>query len=387
MVDLTHGMSLGAMRSPRLGSPVRMSAQADNLEDEVKIYEDPFVSNEPQAPASDVGKAVLEERPLNETSMELPQSSDDHGSEILGDAAQQGNARGHHRTTSTGSIVHCDADAAANRPETIKNRQLLASGINKIRNRTVDAHMFRRLQEMIRSNQDIWGADDGRVGELLAASLDYLQAPADTLKATPMKAANLKVQVLATIRAMLALYRKETARYLADVLRAVLQTKAQHDSTSHIASDLEATADEVVRYGRTTDCLDAVVAVLSPGDDASATPHASPSSSSTAGSGAAAPSARTTTMALGTLAALLHAAPAKGDGALSPAHTARLGRLAVRFLDALDADVRKADLDFCLALHEHIGGEKEAFWKAVAGAREQHLNLITYFLARRGGRA
>jgi CLIP-associating protein 1/2 len=45
--------------------------------------------------------------------------------------------------------------------------------------------------------------------------------------------------------------------------------------------------------------------------------------------------------------------------------------------------VRKADIDVCVSLHERIGGEKEVFWKAVAGAREQHLNLLTYYLAKR----
>lgn len=68
---------------------------------------------------------------------------------------------------------------------------------------------------------------------------------------------------------------------------------------------------------------------------------------------------------------------------LSDEQTARLGRLAVRCLDDTDADVRKADIDVCLSLHERIGGEKETFWKAVAGAREQHLNLLTYYLAKR----
>jgi CLIP-associating protein 1/2 len=50
-----------------------------------------------------------------------------------------------------------------------------------------------------------------------------------------------------------------------------------------------------------------------------------------------------------------------------------------------DPEVRRADLEFCLELHEKLGGENgEGFWKAVAGARESNLNLITYYLARRG---
>jgi CLIP-associating protein 1/2 len=88
-------------------------------------------------------------------------------------------------------------------------------------------------------------------------------------------------------------------------------------------------------------------------------------------------------MALSTLSSLIQISGAK-NVALTPEQTARLGKLAVRCLDDTDADVRKADVEVCISLHERIGGEREAFWKAVAGAREQHLNLLTYYLAKRG---
>jgi CLIP-associating protein 1/2 len=70
---------------------------------------------------------------------------------------------------------------------------------------------------------------------------------------------------------------------------------------------------------------------------------------------------------------------------LSPALTKRLGTSAVRLLEDSDPEVRRADLEFCLVLHERLGGENgEGFWRAVEGARESGLNLITYYLARRG---
>jgi len=359
-------------------SPDRPSTRGTDAQEEVQVYEDPFVGDEPGALPKELEKPVLEELPLNEKSGERRQS-DGSGSDIMmGDATEQ-RVRGHHKTTSTGSVMYAETNDA-NRAEVLKNRQLLTSGINKIRNRMVEAHMFRRLQDMVRSNQEIWGADDEKFGELLVACLDYLEAPAEALKAPPMKAANLKVQALATVRALLSLYRKETAAYFSRVLCSVLRTKSQYESTSHIATDLEATADEIIKYGQTSDCLDAVLSLVE--NIPSSSPNSSPASKSSISSNPYAGN-RTTTMALGSLSSLIQISGAK-NVSLSTEQTSRLGKLAVRCLDDLDPDVRKADIEVCIALHERIGGEKKVFWKAVAGAREQHLNLITYYLAKRG---
>jgi CLIP-associating protein 1/2 len=346
------------------------------VQEEVQVYEDPFVGEEPDVLTQEMDKPVLEELPLNEQSIERRQSDGSSPSDtVMGETTEEQN-RGHHKTTSTGSVMQAESTEPP-RAEVLKNRQLLASGINKIRSRTVEAHMFRRLQDMIKSAQDIWGADDEKFAELLLASLEYLEAPADTLKAPPAKTANLKVQALATIRAMLSLYRKETAKYFSRVLCTILQTKAQYENTSHIATDLEATADEIVKYGQTSDCLNAVLSLL---EDSSST---SPGTSSPAPSTAAPSNNRTKVMALGILASLIQISAQK-NVTLSADQTAKLGKLAVHCLDDVDADVRKADVEVCLALHERIGEEKEAFWKVVAGAREQHLNLLTYYLAKRG---
>ncbi|KAF2472912.1 uncharacterized protein BDR25DRAFT_283517 [Lindgomyces ingoldianus] len=382
MADVS-GIPLATTRSPRMRSPDRPSTRGTDVQEEVQVYEDPFVGDEPGA-IVETEKPVLEELPLNmnEKSIERRQSTDSTSSNtMMGDGTEE-RVRGHHKTTSTGSVMLADNDAA--RPEVLKNRQLLTSGINKIRSRTVEAVMFRKLQDMIKSNQDIWGIEDEKFGELLLASLDYLEAPIETLKQTPMKAANLKVQALATIRAMLSLYRKETAKYFARVLCTVLQTKSQYENTSHIATDLEATADEIIKYGQTTDCLDAVLSLIesTPPSSPSSSP-ASKSTTSSTNSTSQSAATRTTTMALGALSSLIQISGAK-NVTLSPEQTARLGKLAVKCLDDTDADIRKADVEVCISLHERIGGEKEAFWKAVAGAREQHLNLLTYYLAKRG---
>ncbi|CBX99261.1 similar to gi/121748847/sp/Q0UQJ8.1/STU1_PHANO RecName: Full=Protein STU1 [Plenodomus lingam JN3] len=376
-------------RSPRVRSPDRPSTRGTDA-DEVQVYEDPFVGEEPAAADQTREKPVLEELPINEKSNERRHSTESASSDIIMDNGGEERPRGHQKTASTGSVLFTEREETPN-AEVLKNRQLLASGIKKIEGRTVEAHMFRRMQDMVKSNQEIWGPNDENFGRLLLACLDFLEFPIQDLKGPPLKAMNLKVQALATIRALLALYRKETAQYFGRVLCAILRTKAQYENTSHIAVDLEATADEIVKYGQTTDCLNAVLSLIE------ATPPSSPSSSPNSRSSTnslacttTAAATRTTTMALSTLASLVEISGAK-NVTLSAEQTSRLGKLAVRCMDDPDADVRKADIEFCVKLHERIAKkgpvdskEDGGFWKAVAGASEQHLNLLTYYLAKRG---
>jgi CLIP-associating protein 1/2 len=376
-------------RSPRVRSPDRPSTRGTDGGDEVQIFEDPFVGEEPAPMERETEKPVLEELPINEQNNERRQSTGSMTSDIMMGNGSEERPRGHHKTTSTGSILHAES-YDTNNAEVLKNRQLLASGIKKIEGRTVEAHMFRRMQDMVKSNQEIWGPNDENFGRLLLACLDFLEAPVQELKAPQMKAVNLKVQALATIRALLSLYRRETAKYMSRVLRTILQTKAQYENTAHMAMDLEATADEIVKYGQTLDCLNAVLGLIE--DTPASTPPSSPNSkSSSISSLPGQASTRSTTMALSTLASLVAISGAK-NVTLSPELTARLGQLAVRCMDDQDADVRKADIEFCISLHQRIEGNDAAvkqdgdeggFWRAVAGAREQHLNLLTYYLAKR----
>ncbi|KAF2127645.1 protein STU1 [Dothidotthia symphoricarpi CBS 119687] len=381
---------LRGTQSPRIRSPDRPSTRGTDAQEEVQVYEDPFVGDEPASAGHQANKPVLEELPINEKSNERRRSSDlaDH---VMMDDAGEERPRGHHKTTSTGNVTRAE-NTDTNNAEALKNKQLLVSGIKKIEARTVEAHMFRRMQDVVKSHPDIWIPNDENFTRLLTSSLAYLEAPVENLQTSPLKAVNLKVQALATIRALLSMYRRETAKYSSQVLTSLLHTKAQYENTSHIAIDLETTAAEIVKYGHTLDCLDAVLALVEH------TPTSPPMSSSSLNSKSSVtliptPSAtRTTTMALASLAALVNVTRQK-NLPLPAEQTARLGRLAVRCMDDADADVRKADVEFCIALHERISkglGEKGGaeggggFWRAVAGAREQHLNLLTYYLAKRG---
>lgn len=369
------------MKSPNLfpAQIPRMRSPDRTAQEEVEVYEDPFSDAEPSNADHEIDTPVLGELPINERSNERQPSIDSNGDVATMGEGTEERSRGHHKTISTGSIIHTENNDA-NSPETLKNRQLLASAIKKIEGRTVDAGMFRKIQDAIKSNQEIWGPNDEVFGRLLLACLEYFQTPSEELKLPALKAGSCKGQALATIRAMLSLYRKETAKYFSRVLCTILQAKSQHENTSHIAGDMEATANEVVRYGQVSDCLNAVLALIE--DMPVTTPTTSPNSKVLS---PVISSTRTMTMSLRTLAGLVEVTSAK-NVVLSPEQTHRLGKLAVRCMEDRDADIRKANIDFCIALHERIvgpGGEPKAFWEAVAGAKEQQLNLLTYYLAKK----
>lgn len=361
----------------------------------VQVYEDPFQADERSFTLASPSKPVLEEIVINERTLDFARQSSTELNQSTGSNEQnnsgRGTPRGHTKTTSTGSIlgVHSESTELQSNAEILKSKRLLTSAIDKVRAKSLDAHGFRRVQELIKTKQDIWGEDGQKFGDLLFALLSFLEAPTESLKIpgapASSKVQNLKTQVLATIRGMLALHRKEAGPYYAHSLCAIISARRQFDDMSHIASEMEKTAQDISRVGPTSDCIDEVLdlldslAELTPSSTPStpATSPVSPRSSSSQGYNAS----RTINLALQTLASLLASLAAKQQ-ASSPAQTKRLGNLAVRLLQDTDPEIRRADMDFCLALHEQL--QPDIFWKAVGSAQESGLNLITYYLARKG---
>ncbi|KAF2668301.1 ARM repeat-containing protein [Microthyrium microscopicum] len=386
---------IDAQRKTHSPDRSRLVDSAETEAGAVQIYEDPFQADETDVAPAGPFKPVLGEIALNERSSDVEREQVDLAQSTRSNeqnVEETRTPRGHMKTTSTGSILGPNGDAA----EAAKNKRLLNSAIERVRGKNLDAHGFRRVQDIVKTNQDIWGEDAHKFGDLLVALLEYLEAPADSLKisGTPSssKVQNLKTQVLATIRGMLAMHRKEAAPFYSQSLCSVLTARRQFDDMSHITSEMEKLADDIARNGQPTECISAVIDLI---DSLALSASLSPPTSPTVSSSPSSPRpssagnqgenmARTVTMALNSLASLLAAASTR-KVPISPDQTKRLGSLAVRLLQDTDPEVRRADLEFCLALHERLGGENgEGFWKAVEGAKESGLNLITYYLARRG---
>ena len=59
-------------------------------------------------------------------------------------------------------------------------------------------------------------------------------------------------------------------------------------------------------------------------------------------------------------------------------------KIAAKYLDDADAEVRKADVELASDLFELFGSSKTEFWNEFKGTDEGRLGLLTYYIARRG---
>lgn len=379
---------------PRSSLPHRQlfsSKDETTQDEEVRVYEDPFVADDAAAsrPTSSE-KPVLEELPLNERNVEREHRLVSEGSTASSnDRPIESPIR---------SPAKANGDVTHDRAETLRSRRLLSSGIERVKACTLDAHGFRRLQDLVKQgNPDIWYTEaatsaessdlpvstrPNKFAELLVALLDYLATPLDPNKFPSSKAQNLKTQALATLRAMLTLWRKEGERFVPNVLCAVIKARAEWDVSSHTGSELERTTEDLVAMlatsGRTADGIDALLNLMQDPSSFAASPAAN---------------SRVASAALAALGRLLALSGSAGVE-VPPSQAQKLGAVAVRFLGDSDPDVRRADMEFCLELHARLGGpgadgpqsgDVGGFWKTImdGGLRPEQQNLITYYLARR----
>jgi CLIP-associating protein 1/2 len=322
--------------------------------EEVQVYEDPFVTNGAEAPA-DGERKVLGELPVNEN-VRLQSPTQSNGSS----------------TSPTGSPRHVAAPASPaiaspqDRAETVRNKRLLGSGIDRIRAKTLDAHGFRRVQDLAKCKLEIW--DGGKkFDELMSVLLEYLQtfdSEPSLAQQAPHKAAGLKAQALGLVRALLYLHRKWAVAWHARTLVAMLACRSGVDATSHVLADVEKTAEEVVKQAAAEGCIDAIVEYL-------------PTLDTTSGA------SRSTAMGLGLLRQLLDSATARKVD-LGSERKIRLVQTTAKYLDDADAEVRKADVELASELFELFGSSKTEFWNEFKGTDEGRLGLLTYYIAKRG---
>ena len=375
-------------------SPQHPVSQLRNLDiqaemEPVHVYEDPLTATSPESTPEDPEKPVLEELQHNERAPDgaTTDSGSSHGEFSQSTRSNEQNIeahrtprtpRTHHKTTSTGSIISATDTAAplVSNAELLRSRRLLASGLERIRTRTLEVHGFRKLQELIKSGADIFSlaSTPQRYGELLLALLDYLETP---LPLPGPKATALKTQVLATVRAMLECYPRPAGPYMARALASVLAARAHAADASHAAADVEKCAADFAALGPPDDCAAAVLDLLD-SLHAPASPGSEEPEAPVAAAAVATKNARSTTvLALTVLSQILAEAE---DVAAAIAQ--RLGALATRLLDDADADVRKADLELCLVMHGRLGAG--GFWKAL-GARGRCMRTLSLIILRGGG--
>ena len=427
----------------RRGSPVRQTEEVQVFEDEPVVRPSaPAIKSTPSSPE----KTPLEELPINDQGYgrsPTPENGSQAGS------PHPVNNNGMSPTPLNNGF---GMQTPQDRAESLRARRLLSSGIERIKAHTLDAHGFRRLQELVKSpNADIWIASSGpvemecsptkpngtaavaspkkgstnKLADLLLALTSYIELPLSSVSPQQAKAANLKGQALAIATALLVqpyashpasgFAQVQTSRHIAQatcprMLCAILRGRKECDDVSHLAAELERTATELVGTCQPVEAIEAVLDVVD-----------SEESSTTHDDGQAEDNqsidgdhhgrnmrpvdptghARIVSTGLDILSQLLRRLKPRDTGdaraqfMLSASLRQKLGQLAVKFLEDSEPDVRRADTDFCVELYDVISrrrgyaGEEtrsgaEEFWKVVGSAGEGSLNLITYYLAKRG---
>lgn len=330
----------------RRASPVKSASPQPA---EVQIYEDPVASDREETPVNGE-RQVLSELPVNEN---VRAQSPTHSVDS-------------HQSPAGSPIRPVDSQSPdQNRSEALKNRRLLVSGIERIRTRALDAHGFRRVQDLAKCQLDIW--DNGtKYDELMSVLLDYLRSfPSDGRlnQLPPTKSAGLKTQALSVVRTLLTLQRKYAGVWHANAINAVLF--ARQAAESNVISDIERTIDEIVKIANPIPCIETINEQLT--------------STATEDEAAA---ARSTALSLNTLRTLLLSCRSqKTDISVDTAAT--LAHTAARYLEHADAEVRKADVELACEVFTRFGDDKATFWSEFKGVEEGRLGLLTYYIARR----
>jgi CLIP-associating protein 1/2 len=293
--------------------------------------------------------------------------------------------------------------------ETLRSRKLLMSGIERIRGRSLDAHGFRKVLELIKASEtgDIFGSvgEGRRFDDLCTVLIDYIVESSDaTTNPAVRHSQELRRQATSVMRTVLNAqqppYRKWIAagHWHSRALTGGLDARKNVEGSGLLVKDLEALASDVVArinpdegekaiiewlerrvseadYDTQEQELDGAVAAVQArhGDESMVRKN------------------KAMALALRNLAALIASTTASASP-LSKDLGERAGRLAVVCLRSKDAEVRKSSVELATQLHmswpsdaETQADSKSEFWSMLEknGLQESARNLIVYFIARR----
>jgi CLIP-associating protein 1/2 len=248
----------------------------------------------------------------------------------------------------------------------MRDRRLLASAIERIRTKNLDAHGFRRVQDLARSKLDIWESGT-KFDELMAVLLEYLRTFDSDPKLAQLpssRSSGLKTQALGLVRALLTIYRKHALPWHAKALVTVITCRKGVDANSHILADMQRTTDEIVAEAAPELCIDSILDFLPSVSEDSSAVHS-------------------VAMALSVLRQLLLIAKQR-DVELGVERRTNMAKAAASFLGNPDSEVRKADVELASELFEVYGEGKADFWGEFKGVEEGRLGLLTYYIAKKG---
>ena len=187
------------------------------------------------------------------------------------------------------------------------------------------------------------------------------------LKLDSDKSADLRVQGLLVLKQLLW----KTAPYLTphegSVLITLLNLRGKYPNQSHVTTGVEEICEEFLTLVDPISSIEAILTIVLPNPtEANPNPPQPPTSS--------------WCMGLKCLAVLIKHAEWEGlEKGLG-----RLGKLALRSLDASDAEVRKSAVGMCVEMNARVGDEEVLFERVLRGVNGGQMNLLMYYFAKRG---
>ncbi|KAI9850190.1 MAG: suppressor of tub2 mutation [Thelocarpon superellum] len=259
-----------------------------------------------------------------------------------------------------------------------KTVKVVESGINKINNRTLESHGFRRLQSVIAASREQVWQYDGRFEKLLVALVQYLEVPNDELRrlsSTLTMVQDQKPQALLTIRALFEHDGKAVGGLLPRTICGMLTARKYYKGRCNMVRNLERTSEQLYNLAgkdqaHTAACMEAMVELMT-NEEIARKADSNPMF----------------IMGLDGVGKLLQRSAAQGKSRpTSDEFDERLGRLVVRCLGEEDADVRKASVQCCREFKAAVGGHDleraQTFWTALESATSDQKNLLTYYLSK-----
>ena len=383
-----------AQSVPRQSSPLKTSTSA--LADDFQIHEDPhslraapprLAASSPQEPR------VLVELPINESSQPSLQPQDSPTQE----PKSPSQADGEDQNASEPSPPLSPESKA----EIVRSRKLLISGIERVKSRTLDAHGFRKVLELVRASEsgDIFGpvGEGNRFDDLCAALLEYIVEPLETAGTNAKHSQELSRQAITIIRMLLnkqhSTYRKWVAsgRWRPRTQTATFDARKAFEGLGLLVKDLETLCSEVAAKIQLDEGEQAVLEWLEKEQSTvlAANKDVEADIVDLHGDAKVTKQARATALALRTLSSLLarnSSTPIMADV------SARVAHMTAASLKSSDAEVRKAAVDLATELHgiwptttDVANNTKNDYWALLekSGVQESARNLIVYFIARR----
>lgn len=241
--------------------------------------------------------------------------------------------------------------------------RLIKSGITRLKNRTLDAHGFRKLHHLLIQRPDLWMEDcyPDRLSDLIAGLIDHLRVT---------NPGALQAQILKTLRFMMATYPYRARDHLARAINTVINVIGHYLPQSHLADELEKIAKDMVRLMNDKDHIVSSMEHLI--DFLEKDTKTAPASIA---------------MALKMLCRIMiqgSLVGREGECALEHEDQVRLGKILLARMESDHTAIRQQSTDCLMELYD-MAGSVEDFWPLLGNVSEANRSLIHYFIAVREG--